>query len=242
MRFYVLHFEIGIREGQWGATGSLEDAETVTDELGMSEKDRQEKEEWREKRRKGREDAIERMKMKERDAKKEKERRELEKFKEDNPQAYEDMLAQKREDERQAAEQKKRERLLQAAWERKRRIEAGEDPDEDTRQAPSSAKGKKGKASGSWYSTIAALIIMAVVGGIGYIVATGTGAKGGSGSGRSKGKKKTLWRQSRGAGPLGEFAREQVNYGQLSMPAGVQNDGFAGATWSDKKTNGRNNS
>ena len=38
MRFYVLHFEIGIREGQWGATGSLEDAETVTDELGMSEK------------------------------------------------------------------------------------------------------------------------------------------------------------------------------------------------------------
>lgn len=175
---------------EW-ALPEVEDAETVTDELGMSEKDRQEKEEWREKRRKGREDAIERMKMKERDAKKEKERRELEKFKEDNPQAYEDMLAQKREDERQAAEQKKRERLLQAAWERKRRIEAGEDPDEDTRQAPSSAKGKKGKASGSWYSTIAALIIMAVVGGIGYIVATGTGAKGGSGSGRSKGKKKS---------------------------------------------------
>lgn len=99
---------------EW-ALPEVEDAETVTDELGMSEKDRQEKEEWREKRRKGREDAIERMKMKERDAKKEKERRELEKFKEDNPQAYEDMLAQKREDERQAAEQKKRERLLQAS-------------------------------------------------------------------------------------------------------------------------------
>ena len=58
-----------------------EEAEAVTDELGMSEKakpnsdlaglcrsdlhqDRQEKEEWREKRKKEREAAIERMKMK----------------------------------------------------------------------------------------------------------------------------------------------------------------------------------
>lgn len=175
---------------QW-ALPEPEEEESVTDELGMSEKDRQEKEEWREKRRKGREDAIERMKMKEADAKKEKERRELEKFKEENPEAYADMQAQKKEDERQAAEQKKRERLLEAAWERKRRIEAGEDPDAETGPAQPS-RGKKAKAAGSWYSTIAAVIVLAVLGGIGYMVVTGTGSKGASasGSGRGRGKKK----------------------------------------------------
>jgi len=173
---------------QW-ALPEAEETESVTDELGMSEQDRQEKEEWRAKRRKGREDAIERMKMKEADAKKEAERRELEKFKQENPEAYEDMQKQKKEDERQAAEQKKRERLLKAAWERKRRIEAGEDPDAQTGPAPSS-KGKSGKASGSWYSTIAALIILGVVGGIAYVIVTGTGGKGAPASGRGRGKKK----------------------------------------------------
>ncbi|CAJ1373837.1 unnamed protein product [Effrenium voratum] len=48
--------------------------EPVTDELGMSEEDRLEKEEWRAKRKQGREDAIERMKMKEQDAKKDRRR------------------------------------------------------------------------------------------------------------------------------------------------------------------------
>eukprot|EP00434_Breviolum_minutum_P029460 symbB.v1.2.026050.t1/scaffold2571.1/size76067/3 len=55
--------------------------------------------------------------------------------------------------------------------------------------APSS-KGKSGKASGSWYSTIAALIILGVVGGIAYVIVTGTGGKGAPASGRGRGKKK----------------------------------------------------
>lgn len=163
-----------------------EEKEEVTDELGMSEKDRREKEEWREKRRKGREDAIERMKMKEQDALKEKERRELEKFKEENPEAYADMQAQKKEDERQAAEQKRRERLQKAAWERKKRIDAGEDPDESPAVA---VKGKKAKASGSWSSTIAALLILGVLGGLAYMALTGK-SKGAAASSRGKGKKK----------------------------------------------------
>ncbi|CAE7598978.1 unnamed protein product [Symbiodinium pilosum] len=177
---------------RWALPADEEAEETVTDELGMSEKDRQEKEEWREKRKKEREAAIERMKMKEIDAKKEAERRELEKFKEENPEAFEDMKKQQEEEKRQQAEQKKRERLMKAAWERKKRIEAGDDPDAQSGPSPPSrSPNKTSKAGGSWYSTVAALIILVAIGAVGYAVVTGTGKAAGSGGGRSgKGKKK----------------------------------------------------
>jgi len=163
--------------------------EPVTDELGMSEEDRLEKEEWRAKRKQGREDAIERMKMKEQDAKKEKERRELQKFQEESPEEYKAMLAQKEEDKRQAAEQKRRERLQQAAWERKRRIEAGEDPDAaDASSSRSAPKGAKPK--GSWYSTIAAVLFLAIIGGIAYTVMAGGKSAPASSRSAKGGKKK----------------------------------------------------
>eukprot|EP00439_Symbiodinium_sp_Y106_P071676 s548_g12.t3 len=181
---------------RWALPADEEEAEAVTDELGMSEKDRQEKEEWREKRKKEREAAIERMKMKEVDAKKEAERRELEKFKEENPEAFADMKRQQEEEQRQQAEQKKRERLMKAAWERKKRIEAGEDPDAESGPSPpsrGSGPSRKPKASSSWYSTIAALIVLVVIAGIGYVAVTGTGKAAGAGGGRGgKGKKKSF--------------------------------------------------
>ncbi|CAE7561200.1 ATP12A [Symbiodinium necroappetens] len=176
---------------RWALPADEEEAEAVTDELGMSEKDRQEKEEWREKRKKEREAAIERMKMKEVDAKKEAERRELEKFKEENPEAFADMKRQQAEEQRQQAEQKKRERLMKAAWERKKRIEAGEDPDAESGPSPPSrGPNRKPKASSSWYSTIAALIVLVVIAGIGYVVVTGTGKTAGAGGGRGGKEKK----------------------------------------------------
>eukprot|EP00931_Biecheleriopsis_adriatica_P074068 TRINITY_DN48227_c0_g1_i1.p1 TRINITY_DN48227_c0_g1~~TRINITY_DN48227_c0_g1_i1.p1 ORF type:complete len:284 (-),score=102.78 TRINITY_DN48227_c0_g1_i1:44-895(-) len=163
-----------------------DEEEAVTDELGMSEKDLEEKKEWQAKRKAGREAAMERMKMKEADAKKEQERRELEKFKEESPEAYADMIAQQEEEKRQQREQKKRERLLAAAAERKRRQEAGE-TDDDTPSA-SSKKGKKAKKS-SWSSTIGGIVVLAVLAGVGYVMYSGAAKGGGGGRSSGKGKK-----------------------------------------------------
>lgn len=119
-----------------------EEDDGPTDELGMSEKDRQEKEEWRAKRRAARGDAIERMKMKEEDRKKEEDRVALEKFKEEDPEGYAQMLEQQEEEKRQMAAQKKRERALQAAYERKKRQAMGLDEEEEEAK-PSQTKGRK---------------------------------------------------------------------------------------------------
>eukprot|EP00440_Ansanella_granifera_P012538 gb/GFBE01013623.1/.p1 GENE.gb/GFBE01013623.1/~~gb/GFBE01013623.1/.p1 ORF type:complete len:291 (+),score=115.75 gb/GFBE01013623.1/:1-873(+) len=175
---------------KWALPVEEVEAQGVTDELGMSEQDLEEKREWQAKRKAGREAAMERMKMKEIDAKKEQERRELEKFKEENPQAYAEMIAQQEEEKKQQAAQKKRERLLQAAAERKRRQEAGEDDDDAASQAAAKKKKSK-KSSGSWYSMISGLVVLAIIGGIGYFVFTGaSGAGGGGGRSSGKGKKK----------------------------------------------------
>merc|ERR1712187_390674 len=91
-----------------------EEGETVTDELGMSDEDIASKKEWQAKRKAVREEAIERMKMKEVDRKKEEDRVALEKFKQEDPEGYKQMLEQERETKRQELEMKKRERQIQA--------------------------------------------------------------------------------------------------------------------------------
>lgn len=164
--------------------------EKVTDELGMTDQDRQEKEEWRAKRKAGREAAMDRMKQKEVDAKKEKERAELEKFKEEDPEGYQTMLAQQEEEKRQQREQKKRERLLQAAMERKKREAAGASDDEDASAAKRPKKGKK-QAGGSWAGLLFKVLAGAGFVGLGYAVYSGmTKGSGGGGGGRSSGKGK----------------------------------------------------
>lgn len=165
--------------------------EGPTDELGMSDQDRQEKKEWQEKRKAARGDAIERMKMKERDAQKEKERVELENFKKDRPEEYQAMLQQQEEDRRQAQTQKKRERLAAAALQRKKEMAAeqeaeGEKP-EDT--SGKRKKGKQSKAGGSWLSSILSFVgIVAVLCGLFYAAKFFMG--GGGSSGKPRGKKR----------------------------------------------------
>jgi len=161
-----------------------EEEEEVTDELGMSQQDYEEKKEWQAKRKAGREEAMARMKMKEIDAEKEKARIELEQFKEEQPEAYADMLAQQEEDKRQQAEMKRKERMRQAALERKRREEAGEDED-----APSSSKKTKKAKPMSWPKIITNIAVVGVLAGIGYMVYQGMASGGGAGA-RGKTKKK----------------------------------------------------
>jgi len=174
---------------KWAIPATEEEAEQgPTDELGMSEKDREEKKEWQAKRKAGRGDAIERMKMKEADAKKEKERVELETFKRENPDQYQQMLQQQEEDRRQAQEMKRRERLAAAALERKRRQASGES--EDSQIKADKPKRKKGnKSSGSWLYTIFSLLFIAGILGAVYFLAINGGvakSKNGGGGKRSK--------------------------------------------------------
>lgn len=147
------------------ADGDDDAEEGPTDELGMSEQDKEEKREWQAKRRAARGDAIERLKMKDADRKKEEDRVALEQFKKDDPDGYADMIRQQEEEKRQVKEQKRKERQMQAALERKkeeaekaRRREAGEDVDEDVqKKAPKAKKPKSGKqAEGT--STMTALL------------------------------------------------------------------------------------
>merc|ERR1740121_3227350 len=81
-----------------------EEGDGPTDELGMSQKDYEEKEEWRAKRKAVRDQAIERMKMKEVDRKKEEDRVALENFKKENPEEYAQMVQQQEEEKRQQTE------------------------------------------------------------------------------------------------------------------------------------------
>jgi len=169
---------------KWALPVEEEEEEKVTDELGMSQQDYEEKKEWQAKRKAVREEAMARMKMKEIDAKKEEARRELEQFKEEQPDAYAEMLAQQEEDKRQQAEVKRKERLLQAALERQRRAEAGDDED-----APSSSKKTKKAKPMSWSKIITNVAVVGVVAGIGYMVYQGMASGGGAGA-RGKTKKK----------------------------------------------------
>lgn len=98
--------------------------EGAVDELGMSEKDYEEKKAWQAKRRKERSAAVER--VKESDAYKEKERLELERLKKEDPEGYELRIKEKEEIKRKNEEQRKRERLHNAALDRKLKEEARE--------------------------------------------------------------------------------------------------------------------
>mmetsp|Transcript_122125 Transcript_122125/g.390577 ORF Transcript_122125/g.390577 Transcript_122125/m.390577 type:complete len:303 (+) Transcript_122125:28-936(+) len=133
----------------WAVPSKDADEKGPTDELGLSDKDYQEKKEWQEKRKAARGDSIERLKMKEEDAKKETERVELETFKREHPEEYEQMMKQQEEDKRQATEFKKKERMLAAALARKKRQEAGlpEEAEEETEKPKKQKTGKNPKAS-----------------------------------------------------------------------------------------------
>jgi len=177
-----------------GDDAEEESSEGPTDELGMSDKDREEKKEWQAKRRAERGNAIERMKMKEADAKKERERVELENFKKENPEAYAEMQRQQEEDKRQAQEQKRRERLLAAAAERERRKKAGMDEDEEpapqkSRKSSASGKGRKSSSSGM-SSVLSILFILGLLGGGYYLFSNMGGAKPRSGGGGGRKKKR----------------------------------------------------
>eukprot|EP00933_Yihiella_yeosuensis_P075685 TRINITY_DN8513_c3_g2_i1.p1 TRINITY_DN8513_c3_g2~~TRINITY_DN8513_c3_g2_i1.p1 ORF type:complete len:288 (+),score=90.62 TRINITY_DN8513_c3_g2_i1:37-900(+) len=173
----------------WAMPEDKSKEEVVTDELGMSDADKAEKKEWQEKRKAVREQAIERMKMKEADAKKEKERVELERFKTESPEAYAEMIAQQEEDKRQKAEFKRKERMRMAALERAKKAQLGEEEDDS-----SAGKKKSKKKTTSYIPSVGQIIAVAIIGGIVYVVLLGAGIVGdgqsGGGARRSGGKKK----------------------------------------------------
>lgn len=150
---------------KWAVSVDDPNQEVVTDELGMSEEDYAEKRAWQEKRKAARGDAIERMKMKERDAAIERERVALEKFNAERPEEYAEMLRQKEVEERQRAEVKRRERMTAAALERKKRQEAGEDEEE----GPSTPASRKKPANkGSWLMPCLALVALTILGSVAF--------------------------------------------------------------------------
>mmetsp|Transcript_30088 Transcript_30088/g.82656 ORF Transcript_30088/g.82656 Transcript_30088/m.82656 type:complete len:292 (-) Transcript_30088:223-1098(-) len=164
--------------------------EGPTDELGMSQKDLEEKKEWQAKRKQARNAAIDRMKMKEADAAKEKERVELETMKRERPDEYARLMELQEAEKRQAQEIKRRERLTAAALERKRKKERGEIEDEPS---PSPNKGRKAGAAKSkgtsWVSGVLGLLVLGFVGLIGLRMAGGTSPRSKSESGKKKKKR-----------------------------------------------------
>lgn len=113
------------------------DDEAPTDELGMSEKDYAEKQEWRAKRRAGRSAAIEKIRQ---DKEQEKE---LEELKREDPAAYKQLMKEREEAAKSFEELKKRRRLIAAAEERKRRKELGLPELEATAEEEEEKKKKK---------------------------------------------------------------------------------------------------
>lgn len=177
----------------WAVPDAEEDGDkVVTDELGLSEEDHKEKQEWMAKRKAARGDAIERMKMKDVDRKNEEDRVALEEFKKNDPEGYENMMQQQEEEARQQAEFKKKERARAAAIERANRKASGADDEEDAKPSAGATK-KASKKKGSWLYTLMSVGILAVVGVVGYTMVTQmSGAGKGSGGARkaSGGKKK----------------------------------------------------
>lgn len=168
------------------------DKPVVTDELGMSEKDHEEKKEWMRKRKEARGESIERMKLKEEDRKKEEDRVALEEFKKSDPEGYAAMIQQQEEEKRQQAAFKKQERARAAAIERAKKKAAGisdEDEQEKTSRTASGGSGGK-KSKGSWLYSIGSF---AVIGGLGFLVYTfvqSQDGKAGRSGGNKGGKKK----------------------------------------------------
>jgi len=191
----------------------LDDLEEATDELGLTEDEAAEQDkEWKERRKAGRGDAIELLKMKEADRKKEEDRVALEEFKEKDPEGYESFIQQQEEEAKQKKEFARLERMRAAAWERKKREEAGL-PAEDEVEQPKAAKGSKKKKKGEsleeesadfggakagtkkkgsvLYSLASFAFVGLVIYGIYYLAIVAPsqpGSRGGRGSGK-KGKK-----------------------------------------------------
>lgn len=169
------------------------DAEVVTDELGMSDEDYQEKKAWQAKRKAEREQAMgtmkDREKQKEIDRKKEEDRVALEKFKEEDPDGYEQMLEQQAEEKRQKAEFKRRERAQAAAAERARKKAKGEDEEEqETNARTGGRKMNQPKSKGSWLYSLGSIAFIAALGAGGFYLVKGS--KGGGGKKSGGGKKR----------------------------------------------------
>jgi len=176
------------------AVPEAESSETVvTDELGMSDADYAEKEEWKKKRKAAREEAMAKMgdmkTMKEEDRKKEEDRVALEEFKKNDPDGYDQMIHQQEEEVRQQAEFKKKERARAAAILRAKKEAAGESEEDD--QKPSGAKSprKLKESKGSWVYTIFSFLVVCVVGALVYGLVQASGSKNG-GKGRKQPTKK----------------------------------------------------
>merc|ERR1712151_432510 len=105
-----------------------EDEETVTDELGMSQQDYEEKKAWQAARKASRTAAIEKMKGSDRQT--EEEKKEMERLKRESPEEYKRVMAEKAFERQRNEDYLKRRRQMEAAAERQRRLEAGE-PEED---------------------------------------------------------------------------------------------------------------
>lgn len=126
--------------------------EGAVDELGMSEKDYEEKKAWQAKRKEARTAAVDR--VKESDAYKEKERLELERLKKEDPEGYKERIKEKAEIKRHNEANRKQERLHNAALDRKLREEAKERgeivEDEDAPKAKRRTSRKPQPESDTW--------------------------------------------------------------------------------------------
>jgi len=129
---------------QWAAPQKNVDG--PTDELGLSEKDYDEKRKWQADRKAGRGAAIEKMRE---DKTREDEMAALQK---DDPEAYKLLLKEQEEAKRSYEDQKKRKRLLAAAEERKQREEDGEpeEPEVPEEKTVKKRRFTKPAEKGSW--------------------------------------------------------------------------------------------
>jgi len=172
-----------------------EEAEAPTNELGMTEEEAKEKEEWRAKRKAVRTEAIDRMKMKDVDKKAEEDRIALEEFKEKDPEGYAQMVQQQEEEKKQKAKFAQMERQRAAALERKKKQDAGLNEEDDApkkkkkQEEESSFSGSKGKKKGgSWlYSIFSLAFVGLVVYGV-YMLMSGPsgGPRKSGGSGKKR--------------------------------------------------------
>jgi len=163
-----------------------EEKKVVTDELGMSDADYQEKKEWMKKRAAARGDSIERLKQKEVDRKKEEERRAMEDFKNTDPEGYKQEMERKEEDKKQQEAFKRKERARLAAIERAKKVsEGGSEDEEPMKDAKGGKKSKntKKQSKESWTSKLVSVGILCFIGALVWYFYP-------KGSGGGKGKKR----------------------------------------------------
>jgi len=178
---------------KWAVPAAPEGEDSlITDELGMSEKDYEEKKEWQKKRREARGDAIDRIAMKKADARKEEDRVALEEYQKADPEGYAAMIQQQEEEKKQQAAFKKQERARAAALERKKKKDEGIEDENDKPKDDGSAGRGKPKKKSSWLYSIMSFVIIAGIGGLIYVFVSSP--KGGAQGNRQKqsggGKKK----------------------------------------------------